>query len=95
MDTIYIKTRELHISDTVDIIGSVIFGHSPRKRYIPGIGSSMVPEILKKAKIDDVVMIDDSIRDLKRAKHDFLYFKKFYCKPYRFILVKVFTGVNN
>jgi hypothetical protein len=43
----------------VDIFGSVIFGHPPHKRYIPGIGSSMVPEILKKAKIDDVVMIDE------------------------------------
>jgi amino acid adenylation domain-containing protein len=43
----------------VDIVGSVIFGHPPRKRYIPGIGSSMVPEILKKAKIDDVMMIDE------------------------------------
>jgi len=43
----------------VDIIGSVIFGYPPHKRYIPGIGSSMVPEILKKAKIDDVVMIDE------------------------------------
>jgi len=43
----------------VDIIGSVIFGHPPQKRYIPGIGSSMVPEILKQAKIDDVVMIDE------------------------------------
>jgi cysteine synthase A len=43
----------------VDIVGSVIFGHTPHKRYIPGIGSSMVPEILKKARIDDVVMIDE------------------------------------
>lgn len=43
----------------VDIVGSVIFGHSPGKRYIPGIGSSMVPEILKKARIDDVVMTDE------------------------------------
>lgn len=43
----------------VDIVGSVIFGHPPHKRYIPGIGSSMVPEILKKAKIDDVVMINE------------------------------------
>jgi 2,3-diaminopropionate biosynthesis protein SbnA len=43
----------------VDIFGSVIFGHPPHKRYIPGIGSSMVPEILKKAKIDDVVMVDE------------------------------------
>jgi cysteine synthase A len=43
----------------VDIYGSVIFNNPPQKRYIPGIGSSMVPEILKKAKIDDVVMIDE------------------------------------
>jgi cysteine synthase A len=43
----------------VDIIGSVIFGHPPKKRYIPGIGSSMVPEILKKARIDEVVMMDE------------------------------------
>ncbi len=43
----------------VDIVGSVIFGHPPKKRYIPGIGSSMVPEILKQARIDDVVMMDE------------------------------------
>jgi len=43
----------------VDIEGSVIFGTPPRKRYIPGIGSSMVPEILKQAKIDDIVMVDE------------------------------------
>lgn len=43
----------------VDIVGSVIFGHPPKKRFIPGIGSSMVPSILKSAKIDDVVMMDE------------------------------------
>lgn len=43
----------------VDIYGSVIFGNPAKKRYIPGIGSSMVPEILAKAKIDDVVMVDE------------------------------------
>jgi cysteine synthase A len=43
----------------VDIIGSVIFGHPPQKRYIPGIGSSMVPDILKQARIDHVVMMDE------------------------------------
>lgn len=43
----------------VDIIGSVIFGHPPKKRYIPGIGSSMVPKILKDAYIHDVVMMDE------------------------------------
>ncbi len=43
----------------VDIVGSVIFGHPPKKRYIPGIGSSMVPTILNHSKIDDVVMMDE------------------------------------
>lgn len=43
----------------VDIVGSIIFGGSPAKRYIPGIGSSMVPTILKQAKIDDVVMVNE------------------------------------
>ncbi len=43
----------------VDINGSVIFGENPHKRYIPGIGSSMVPLILKKALIDEVVMVDE------------------------------------
>ena len=43
----------------VDIIGSVIFGGAPQKRYIPGIGSSMVPDILENAIIDDVVMMDE------------------------------------
>lgn len=43
----------------VIVDGSVIFGNPPHKRYIPGIGSSMVPEILKKAKIDDVVVVDE------------------------------------
>lgn len=43
----------------VDIDGSVIFGHPAKKRFIPGIGSSMVPDILRSAKIDDVVMMDE------------------------------------
>jgi 2,3-diaminopropionate biosynthesis protein SbnA len=43
----------------VDIEGSVIFGQYPRKRYIPGIGSSMVPDILRSAIIDDVVIVDE------------------------------------
>lgn len=43
----------------VDIVGSVIFGGPPSKRHIPGIGSSMVPGILKSAEIDDVVIVDE------------------------------------
>ena len=43
----------------VDSEGSVIFGGSPRKRHIPGIGSSIVPQLLSQAKIDDVVLIPE------------------------------------
>src|SRR5437879_557472 len=43
----------------VDTEGSVIFGGTPRKRHIPGIGSSIVPQLLAHAKIDDVVFISE------------------------------------
>jgi len=41
----------------VDVEGSVIFGQTPQKRYISGIGSSLVPSILKDALIDEVIHI--------------------------------------
>ena len=43
----------------VDTAGSVIFGQEPQKRYIPGIGSSMRPDILKGAIIDEVVHVSE------------------------------------
>src|SRR5438876_3030176 len=43
----------------VDTEGSVIFGGAPRKRHIPGVGSSIVPPLLSYAKIDDVVLISE------------------------------------
>jgi N-(2-amino-2-carboxyethyl)-L-glutamate synthase len=43
----------------VDTDGSVIFGGPPRKRHIPGIGSSIVPPLLSHALIDDVVLIPE------------------------------------
>lgn len=43
----------------VDIEGSIIFGGPPKKRYIPGIGSNMVPSILKESHIDEVVFVDE------------------------------------
>lgn len=60
----------------VDSWGSVIFGGAPQKRYIPGIGSSMVPSILKEAKIDEVVSVTEdaairACRDFKK-KHSML-----------------------
>ena len=43
----------------VDVEGSIIFGQKPKKRNIPGIGSSQVPDILKYAKIDEVVIVNE------------------------------------
>ncbi len=43
----------------VDTEGSVIFGGTPQKRHIPGVGSSIVPALLSHAKIDDVVLISE------------------------------------
>src|SRR5919197_2177788 len=41
----------------VDTQGSVIFGDTPHKRHIPGVGSSIVPPLMSQALIDDVVLI--------------------------------------
>ena len=43
----------------VDIDGSVIFRDEPKKRYIPGMGSSMRPPILDGAHIDEVVFVSE------------------------------------
>ena len=42
-----------------DARGSVIFGDAPRKRHIPGVGSSIVPPLVSQAEIDDVVLISE------------------------------------
>src|SRR5437016_1833868 len=43
----------------VDAEGSAIFAGQPRKRHIPGIGSSIVPQFLSHAEIDDIVWISE------------------------------------
>ncbi|TCP67309.1 2,3-diaminopropionate biosynthesis protein SbnA [Baia soyae] len=43
----------------VDSEGSVIFNDKPKKRHIPGIGASTVPELVKRAVIDEVVHISE------------------------------------
>src|SRR6266849_115400 len=43
----------------VDTQGSAIFGGAPRKRHIPGVGSSIVPPLLSHARIDDIVLISE------------------------------------
>src|SRR6266403_5683709 len=54
----------------VDTEGSAIFGRSPRKRHIPGIGSSIVPPLLSYAEIDDIVWISE--RETVQACQDLL-----------------------
>jgi len=44
----------------VDSQGSVIFGDKPRKRYIPGIGASIVPGMVTRALIDEVVHVPET-----------------------------------
>jgi len=41
----------------VDVEGSTIFGHPPKKRFISGIGASQASPLLEKAIIDDVVHV--------------------------------------
>jgi 2,3-diaminopropionate biosynthesis protein SbnA len=43
----------------VDAQGSVIFGDTPRKRHIPGVGASIVPPLVSQALIDDVVLVPE------------------------------------
>ena len=43
----------------VDTQGSVIFGDKPRKRHIPGVGASIVPPLVSRALIDDVILIPE------------------------------------
>lgn len=43
----------------VDVEGSIIFGGKAKKRFIPGIGSSMKPKIIEHARIDDIILVDE------------------------------------
>jgi len=55
----------------VDAVGSVIFGGPPKKRYIPGIGSSIVPPLVSQAIIDQVIHIPE--RDTATACQELLF----------------------
>ncbi|MFE9203295.1 2,3-diaminopropionate biosynthesis protein SbnA [Micromonospora sp. NPDC007230] len=52
----------------VDAEGSVIFGGPPAKRRLPGLGSSIVPPLVGKASIDDVVIVPEV--DAVRGCHE-------------------------
>lgn len=43
----------------VDAVGSVIFGGRARRRRLPGVGASRVPEMLDSALVDHVVHVDE------------------------------------
>ncbi|NHC16043.1 2,3-diaminopropionate biosynthesis protein SbnA [Motilibacter deserti] len=55
----------------VDAAGSAIFGSSPCRRLIPGIGSSIVPPLVGHALIDDVVIVseEEAIAGCHRLLH--------------------------
>jgi cysteine synthase A len=44
----------------VDAEGSVTFGFPPRKRYIPGLGTSRRPELADATLVDDVVIVPEA-----------------------------------
>jgi N-(2-amino-2-carboxyethyl)-L-glutamate synthase len=61
----------------VDAEGSVIFGQRPGKRCIPGIGSSICPELVRHAMIDEVVIVSErdavaACRELLERHHLFV-----------------------
>jgi cysteine synthase A len=60
----------------VDSVGSVTFGGTPGRRMIPGLGTSVRPQILDESMIDDVVHVEevDTIRTCHRlARRGFLF----------------------
>lgn len=58
---------DIHIV-AVDITGSAIFGQPPKKRHIPGMGSSIRPPLIEYALIDEIIHVDEE--DVIIACHD-------------------------
>jgi N-(2-amino-2-carboxyethyl)-L-glutamate synthase len=59
----------------VDSAGSVTFGGTPRRRMIPGLGTSVRPPLLDESYVDDVIQVEeaDTIRACHRlARNGFL-----------------------
>jgi N-(2-amino-2-carboxyethyl)-L-glutamate synthase len=60
----------------VDAVGSVTFGGPPARRMIPGLGTSVRPELLDESYVDEVIRVEevDTIRACHRmARHGFLF----------------------
>ena len=58
---------DIHVV-AVDITGSAIFGQPPKKRHIPGMGSSIRPPLIESALIDEIIHVDEE--DVITACHD-------------------------
>lgn len=43
----------------VDTVGSVSFGHLPGPRYIPGVGASRRPEMLRPELVDEMMLVPE------------------------------------
>jgi cysteine synthase A len=54
----------------VDAEGSAIFGGPNQRRFIPGMGSSIVPGLVREAQIDQVVMVPE--REAVSGCHELL-----------------------
>jgi N-(2-amino-2-carboxyethyl)-L-glutamate synthase len=60
----------------VDTVGSVTFGGEPGRRMIPGLGTSVRPQMLDESYVDEVVRVEevDTIRACHRlARRGFLF----------------------
>jgi N-(2-amino-2-carboxyethyl)-L-glutamate synthase len=60
----------------VDVAGSVTFGGAPGRRMIPGLGTSVRPQLLDESYVDEVIHIEepDTIRACHRlARTGFLF----------------------
>jgi 2,3-diaminopropionate biosynthesis protein SbnA len=52
----------------IDTVGSVTFGGPPSQRMIPGLGTSVRPQLLDESYVDDVVLVPEA--DAVRACRD-------------------------
>ncbi|WP_214406197.1 2,3-diaminopropionate biosynthesis protein SbnA [Pseudonocardia lacus] len=67
--------RQVHVV-AVDAVGSVTFGGAPAPRMIPGLGTSVRPQQLDEAFVDEVVLVEeeDTVRACRRmASRGFLF----------------------
>lgn len=73
----YFKERRPYVQIVaVDAVGSVTFGGPPARRMIPGLGTSIRPDILDESYVDDVVRVEevDTVQTCHRlARCGFLF----------------------